>query len=83
MNKNKDDDKGIVISKEYSDLLELKKDELKKDMEKIKDRLNALLSVEKNNVKEDILDLSRKLDNIILRYIFLEKHSKSKIMVKE
>ncbi len=83
MNKNKDDDKGIVISKEYSDLLELKKDELKKDMEKKKDRLNALVSVEKNNVKEDILDLSRKLDNIILRYIFLEKHSKSKIMVKE
>ncbi|QUH19304.1 Spo0E family sporulation regulatory protein-aspartic acid phosphatase [Alkaliphilus sp. B6464] len=78
MNKNKYDDKGVAISKEYGDLLELKK-----DMEKTKDRLNALVSVEKNNVKEDILDLSRKLDNIILKYIFLEKHLKSKIMIKK
>ncbi|MBU5676335.1 Spo0E family sporulation regulatory protein-aspartic acid phosphatase [Alkaliphilus sp. MSJ-5] len=78
MNRNKYDNKGIVISKEYNELLELKK-----DMEKMKDRLNALVSVEKNNVKEDILDLSRKLDNIILKYIFLEKHLKSKIMIKK
>lgn len=78
MNRNKQDNRGIIISKEYSDLLELKK-----DMEEIKDRLNTLVSVEKNNVKEDILDLSRKLDNIILKYIFLEKHLKSKAIIRK
>ncbi|MFZ5967389.1 MAG: helix-turn-helix domain-containing protein [Bacillota bacterium] len=52
--------------------------ELKKTMDETRDKLNELAAVEQNHQNEEVLDLSRKLDNLIYRYMTLERDLKLK-----
>ncbi|MFZ5967405.1 MAG: diguanylate cyclase [Bacillota bacterium] len=51
---------------------------LKENIEETRERLNDLVVVEQNHLSEDILDVSRELDDMIYRYLALEADLKSK-----
>lgn len=64
MTENKYDKNSFINSEKHNELLDIKK-----DMEKVLIELNDLVFDRTNNVKNNILDLSRKLDDIISRFI--------------
>ena len=66
--------KSQIINEKYDELAQLKV-----TIEETRDKLNDLVSVKQNHLSEDILDLSRKLDRMIYRYMALEKELESKV----
>lgn len=63
---------GCIIIEIYSDI-----PELKMIISRTRERLNKLVASEKNHHKEEVLELSRKLDNLIHSYLILERELKS------
>ncbi|AOT71545.1 XRE family transcriptional regulator [Geosporobacter ferrireducens] len=51
---------------------------LKEVIEETRGELNDLVAVKQNHLSEDVLSLSRKLDNLIYRYMTLQTNLKSK-----
>ncbi|MFZ5967339.1 MAG: diguanylate cyclase [Bacillota bacterium] len=62
-----------TIDERYDELASLKE-----TIEETRERLNDLVVIEQNHLSEDILDVSRELDDMIYRYLALEADLKSK-----
>jgi len=66
--------KSNIINTKYEELLKIKM-----TIEEMRSELNDLIAITQNNLDEEIINLSTKLDNVIYEYLNLEKDIKSRV----